>query len=114
MKIHRPCCGRAFFLLTVLTLTLMSSVAWAVEVPPTYVNYVPPEGLGTQAGEPSLGVNERTGAVMFIADTQTLKATFDQCTSLAAAAWSVQSFPTTSQITLDPILFTDQAIGPTF
>jgi len=86
----------------------------STEVPPTYVNYVPPDGLGTQAGEPSLGVNERTGAVMFIADTQTLRATFDQCTSPAAAVWTDQSFLTTSQITLDPILFTDQALGRTF
>jgi hypothetical protein len=86
----------------------------STEVPPTYGNYVPPAGLGTESGEPSLGVDERTGAVMFVATTQTLKATFDQCTSPARATWSDQSFLTTSQVTLDPILFTDQPLGRTF
>jgi len=86
----------------------------STEVPPTYTNYNPPAGMGAEAGEPSLGVNERTGAVMYIAGTQTLKTTFDQCTSPARASWSDQSFLTTSQITLDPILFTDQSLGRTF
>ena len=43
--------------------------------PPRYANYTPPEGLGTSAGEPSLGVDQRTGKVMYIAGTQTLTVT---------------------------------------
>jgi hypothetical protein len=86
----------------------------SIEVPPAYVNYAAPDGLGTSAGEPSLGVNERTGAVLFVAGTETLKTSFDQCTSPATATWSDHSFLTTSQVTLDPILFTDQALGRTF
>jgi hypothetical protein len=86
----------------------------STEVPPVYVNYTPPAGLGDSAGEPSLGVNERTGTVMYVAGTQTLKTTFDACTSPATAAWSDVSFLTTSQVTLDPILFTDPSLGRTF
>jgi hypothetical protein len=86
----------------------------STEVPPSYTNYIPPAGMGTSAGEPSLGVNERTGAVMYVAGTETLKTTFDACTSPAKATWKDQSFVTTSQVTLDPILFTDQALGRTF
>lgn len=86
----------------------------STEVPPTYVNYLPPQGMGTGAGEPTLGVNERTGNVMYIAGLETLKVRFDQCTSPASATWTDQSFVTTSQITFDPLLFTDQPLGRTF
>ena len=86
----------------------------STEVPPAYVNYLPPQGMGTGAGEPTLGVNERTGSVMYIAGVETLKVRFDQCTTPATAAWTDQSFVTTSQITFDPLLFTDQPLGRTF
>lgn len=86
----------------------------STELPPAYSNYVPPQGMGTGAGEPTLGVNERTGSVMYISGMETLKVRFDQCTSPATASWSDESFVTTSQITFDPLLFTDQALGRTF
>lgn len=86
----------------------------STEVPPTYANYVPPAGMGTNAGEPTLGVNERSGAVMYVAYTDTLKVNFNQCFSPAKATWSDESFVTTNQTSLDPILFTDQPLGRTF
>jgi hypothetical protein len=83
-------------------------------VPPTYAIYAPPAGLGTSAGEPSLGVNERTGAVMYVAALQTLKVDFNDAVSPATAAWQDVSTTLTSLITLDPILYTDQKLGRTF
>lgn len=82
--------------------------------PPAYANYVPPAGLGTSAGEPTLGVNHNTGAVMMIAGLETLRVRFDDCSSPATATWTDVSFLTTSQTTLDPILFTDNVTGRTF
>jgi hypothetical protein len=91
-----------------------ASTPLSSERAPRYANYTPPAGQGAGAGEPTLGVNERTGAVMYIAGTETLKAQFDACTSPAKATWTDQSFLTTSQATFDPILFTDQELGRTF
>ncbi|HKI03390.1 MAG TPA: fibronectin type III domain-containing protein [Thermoanaerobaculia bacterium] len=84
------------------------------ETPPRYASYTPPNGKGQSAGEPTLGVNERTGSVMYIAGTETLKVDFNDCTSPATANWQDRSALLTSQVTFDPILFTDQALGRTF
>src|SRR4051794_1898294 len=81
---------------------------------PSYTGYAASAGLGASAGEPSIGVDERTGAVMYIASLQTLKVTFDDSTTPATAAWQDVSHPLTSFITLDPILYTDQKLGRTF
>src|SRR3954451_21018708 len=55
----------------------------STEVPPTYANYTPPAGVGTSAGEPSIGVDRDTGKAMYIAGTETLRVTFDDCSSPA-------------------------------
>ena len=81
---------------------------------PSYTVYNPPSGLGASAGEPSIGVNWKTGKVFFIASTQTLRITFDDCVSPSAAKWEDVSFPTTNRVTLDPILYTDSQTGRTF
>lgn len=86
----------------------------STERPPTYVNYTPPAGMGTNAGEPTLGVNLNTGATMFIAGLETLKVDFDGCASPQDATWSDVSFLTTGLTTFDPILWTDQELGRTF
>ena len=91
-----------------------SAAGTASEAPPRYANFVPPEGMGQSAGEPSIGVNERTGSAMYIAGTETLRVDFDDCTSPAAAKWQNVSALLTSQTTFDPILFTDQKLGRTF
>jgi len=81
---------------------------------PVYGVFAPPAGVGTSAGEPTLGVDEATGAAMFIAGTQTLKVTFNDSVTPSTATWTDVSAPLTSLITFDPILFTDPQTGRTF
>lgn len=85
--------------------------------PPKYDNYAAPNGLGTRAGEPSIGVNWRTGSVMFQAYTQTLRVSFDDRVSPAVATWLDKSATLpkcTAATSLDPILYTDAHTGRTF
>jgi len=81
---------------------------------PTYALYPAPAPLGQSAGEPSLGVNWRTGNVMFIAGLETLRVSFDDTVTPAAAAWQDVTYTLTGLTTLDPILFTDSQTGRTF
>ena len=89
---------------------------------PTYSTYSPQDSVSPDvhnAGEPSIGVDRKTGAVMYQAYTSTFKATFDTGTP-AAATWkdvsatSTNGCPQGSQTSLDPILFTDKDTGRTF
>jgi len=93
---------------------VLASPAWAVDPTPAYAIYAPPAGVGTGAGEPSIGVDHRTGAVMYIAGLETLKVSFNDATTPAAATWQNVSAPQTSLITFDPILYTDSQTGRTF
>jgi hypothetical protein len=77
---------------------------------PQFRNYAAPNGLGTDSGEPSLGVNWKTGNVMFIASLQTLRVTFDNA---GAATWKDVSALNTSITTTDAILWTDSTTGRT-
>ena len=81
---------------------------------PRYATYAAPNGLGTSAGEPSLGVNWSTGAVLYLASLETMKVTFDDSTSPAQATWKDVPSQITSVTTLDPILFTDHRTNRTF
>jgi PKD repeat protein len=74
-----------------------------------YLNYNPPKGKGTNSGEPTIGVNWKTGKVMYIAGLETLRVNFDECSQ--RGTWQDVSFPTTSAQSLDPILFTDNLPG---
>lgn len=76
--------------------------------------FTPPEGMGTNAGEPSVGVSWSSDRVMFIAGLETLRVDFDDCSSPALDTWEDVSFPLTGTVTLDPILFTDPRTGRTF
>ena len=76
-----------------------------------FANHVAPDGLGNSAGEPTLGVNWKTGNVFYIANTQTLRVKFDDSILPASATWENVSAPTTSLRTFDPILFTDSDAG---
>ena len=70
--------------------------------------------VGTSAGEPSIGANPNTGAILFQSGLQTLKVTTDEsCASTPMATWSDVSSPLTSKESLDPILFTDTRTGRT-
>jgi hypothetical protein len=87
----------------------------------TFRNYAAPNSLtdAHNAGEPSIGVDFKTGAVMYQAYTSTFKVLFGNQTP-AQATWSDKSAtPTTgcpqgSLTSLDPILFTDRQTGRTF
>jgi hypothetical protein len=76
--------------------------------------YPAPPGIGESAGEPSIGVNWKSGNVFYIAELDTLRVRFDDCVTPAQATWEDKSFLTTSLLTLDPILFTDPVTGRTF
>jgi len=77
---------------------------------PRYQTYTPPagSGLGVFSGEPSIGINRSTGKVLFQADLQTLRVTYDDqvCQAFSPAEWEDKS-PATSVEDSDPILFTD-------
>ncbi|HEX8280288.1 MAG TPA: hypothetical protein VF551_02835, partial [Chthoniobacterales bacterium] len=109
---------------TVVAASASTPATPASGVAPRYMNYTGPAAgpatLGKDAGEPSIGVNWASetgtngGRSMFIAETQTLRVTFDDtCPSSPSALWEDKSFPTTSAITFDPILFTDHGTGRT-
>lgn len=85
----------------------------STEPAPRYSNYIPPDGMGTDAGEPSIGVNWNTGKVFFLSYTHTLRVGFDDTSSPAGATWEEKSVPT-HVTSLDPILFTDSQTGRTF
>jgi hypothetical protein len=92
--------------------------------PLSYGIHPAPPPLGQHAGEPSCGVDWKTKKVMFQAsgtatlpitsDLQTLRVTFNDCTSPATATWENVTFPTESLQTLDAILFTDRFTSRTF
>jgi hypothetical protein len=75
--------------------------------------YPAPAGLAQDAGEPSIGVDWKTGATVLQSNTQTVKVAFDDTASPAKATWSDVSYPG-AVIGLDPILHTDHATGRTF
>ena len=98
-------------------LTVIAAVAFLAAVapagaatPPGFTNHQAPAPLGRDAGEPSIGVNDVSGATLFQAGLQTLKVDFSGPTT----TWEDVSSPLTNKETLDPILFTDHATGRTF
>ncbi|HEY0513048.1 MAG TPA: hypothetical protein VGH73_14155 [Thermoanaerobaculia bacterium] len=112
---HRRTQGLAAAMaMTLLALAALAGPAWAVDPTPTYAVYAPPTGLGATAGEPSLGVDNRTGSVMYVASLQTLKVDFNDAATPATASWHDASTLQTSMITFDPILYTDSKLGRTF
>ncbi|HVD28948.1 MAG TPA: hypothetical protein VNC79_10670, partial [Mycobacteriales bacterium] len=85
---------------------------------PAYSTHAAPESLpdAHDAGEPSIGVNPETGAVMYQAYLSTYAVDFDDA---GAPTWADRSAnltngsPLGSTKSLDPILFTDQQTGRT-
>ena len=61
---------------------------------------------GHDAGEPSIGVNWKTGNVFIEAGNHTLRVTFDDSVKPATAIWADKRSPF-ARVSLDPILFTD-------
>jgi hypothetical protein len=85
----------------------------AADGPAAFDVLASPPGLADWAGEPSIGIDWKTGAVLFQAETKTLKVAIDGSTAPAQATWTDVSPALTSQHTEDPILFTDSALGHT-
>ncbi|HXG57891.1 MAG TPA: Ig-like domain-containing protein [Thermoanaerobaculia bacterium] len=101
---------------TVRPHTATPGAAPSAERPPTYATHAAPPGIGQGAGEPTLGVNESTGNIMYISGLETLrvKMNADGCaTSPGRATWEDVSFLTTQLITFDPILYVQQDRGRT-
>jgi len=80
----------------------------------TFVSYPAPGALARDAGEPSLGVNPKTGRVMYQAFTETDQVTFNDKVFPAKASWKDVSAPPTNVTSLDPILDTDPKTGRTY
>ena len=83
---------------------------------PRYQVYSAPGEMGNSAGEPTLGAGKPSagqpgGPTLYIAGLETLRVTWDDCSSPARPLWEDKSFATTSVVTLDPILFTDVGAG---
>ena len=79
----------------------------------TFVSYPAPDPLARSAAEPTLGVNWKTGKVMFQAYTETDQVSFDDSVFPATATWKDVSRPPTDVISLDPLLHTDEITGRT-
>src|SRR5213596_201517 len=71
---------------------------------PTYANYAAPAAFGNNAGEPSIGIDWKTGKVFFQSNVNTYRVSFDDCSSPARTTWEDKSAPT-AVISLDPIGF---------
>jgi hypothetical protein len=106
------------------TATLTYSIVPPVTPPPSssviFQNFAPPvptDGstrMGTGEGEPSIGVNTRTGNAMVQSGLQTLRIGFNDSTYPTTATWADVSSTITSTISLDPILYTDPRTNRTF
>ncbi len=88
----------------------------STETAPTYRNSTVPEGTyrAHDAGEPSIGVNWKTGNAMYQSYNATYRVSYD---SAGNATWldkSARPTACTAATSLDPILFTDSRLGRTF
>jgi hypothetical protein len=84
-----------------------------------YRNYAAPNSLtdAHNAGEPSIGVDWKTGAVMYQSYLSTYKVGFSASNAVTWAdrsASATTGCPQGSTTSLDPILFTDRQTGRTF
>jgi hypothetical protein len=91
---------------------LLASGTAGAATPPGFTVYAAPGSLSNanNAGEPSVGVDWKTGAVMYQAYTSTYRITPP---ASGAVNWSDVTSAYTGTINLDPILWTDAAQGRT-
>lgn len=83
----------------------------AAIVTPTFTNFAK---SGTNAGEPSIGVNTLTHNVMFQSGLSTYRVTFANSSLPVTASWTSVGPLATSVVSLDSILYTDQSTHRTF
>ena len=87
---------------------------------PRFQIHVAPQGMGDDAGEPSVGYNKFTQRTMFISYVNALRQTYHETVvpqvlpASCPALWEDKSGLLTTVNSLDPILFTDEATGRTF
>jgi hypothetical protein len=94
------------------TLALFAALAGSAHAatPPTFTSDAAPAGLGTDAGEPSIGANWKSGKVFIQAGLQTLRVDY----ATTPPTWKDVASPITSTSSLDPILYTEKTVGRTF
>jgi len=78
---------------------------------PAFTSYEPPLTLGGSAGEPTLGFNPETGAVMFQAGLQTLRVTEFDKRGRGTSTWTNASPGIANTTSFDPIIETDPVTG---
>lgn len=81
---------------------------------PTYRQYTAPKTSATNAGEPSIGANWKSGNTLFTSNTDEYVVTFNDKTG--TSNWTVVNGDVTdpsNKISLDPIGFTDHVTGRT-
>lgn len=85
---------------------------------PTFTAYMSPQGVGDDAGEPSVGANWKTGRIMYYGGFMeyVLRVTFDDSKQPAGALWETRDLllAATPRVLGDPILYTDSETGRTF
>ena len=109
---------RILLALTGLSVTALAVVAPAdagrTSASPSYRVYTSPKGIGDNAGEPTLGVDPKTGQVLFQAMLQTLNVSSFDRPKAGQATWVDTAPFITSRDTFDPILEMDPKTGRTF
>ena len=93
---------------------LPASSGAASTAAPTFRSYPAPADAANSAAEPTLGVNPKTGAVMYIAGLQTYRVGEWDKDGPGTSTWTDVSYPLTSVYTADPILELDTDTGRTF
>jgi hypothetical protein len=87
---------------------------------PAFVNYSAPYPMLHRSGEPSIGVDLKTGNVMYAGagcvncNPTVAKVSFNDSLSPAVATWTDVTHPLENKVTADPILFTDPGTHRTF
>jgi hypothetical protein len=93
---------------------LITGNSFGAALPPRYENYKPQTRVGWDAAEPSIGINWRSGNVLFQAGLETIRVSFNNATSPAVTSWVNTENLLLSLISLDPILFTDNRTNRTY
>jgi hypothetical protein len=95
-----------------------ADVTVGLPVPPELGSqpFVPDEqhGLADRAGEPTVGINPKTGNVMFFAKQQTLRVSGFDSKGAGSSVWADATEQVEGLQTSDPILHTDTDTGRTF
>ena len=119
--------GRRFGVALSCAIAGLTAVSWTAQAGPTpkvtvalgsigVQQYHPPAGTPGEntAEEPSIGHDHKTDTTMYLSGLHTFAVKFDDTVQPAKDTWTDVSYTTTSQQSLDPILFTDLPSGRTF